>query len=133
MFLRICSNIQLRPRILLMQFSLNNPFYNTNNQFSRTGQLAAVKRDFYSDLKVPRNAIQRDIQETYTALSKQYQAQIGAGVKDAAEKLKRLNQAYYVLGNVDRKRLYDKGMTNKLKKVTEKRKAIHTSTALLFL
>lgn len=110
MFLRFCSINRLRQSISFMQFSPNNPFYNTNNQFSRTGHLATVKRDFYSDLKVPRNAIQRDIKEAYTAYSKLYQAEIAAGVKDAAEKLKRLNHAYYVLGNTERKRLYDNGM-----------------------
>lgn len=120
MFLRICSKNQLRQSISLMQFSLNNPFYNANHQFSRTGHLATVKRDFYSDLKVPRNAIQRDIKEAYTAYLKLYQAEIAAGVKDAAEKLKRLNQAYYVLGSVDRKRMYDKGMKKHEKRQRKK-------------
>lgn len=110
MFLRICSNNQLRQSISLMQFSLNNPCYNATHPFSRTGHLATIKRDFYSDLKVPRNAIQRDINAAYTEKLKLYQAELAAGVKDAADKLKRLNQAYYVLGNFERKRMYDKGM-----------------------
>lgn len=102
MFLRICSKSRFSRAISVLQLSFNNPFHNT-------GHLAAIKRDFYSDLKVPRNAIQRDINEAYQAYSKIYQAELDAGVKDAAEKLKRLNQAFYVLGNFDRKRLYDKG------------------------
>lgn len=95
-----------------MQIALNNRLLNTNHvrQFSRTGYLAAVKRDFYAELRVPRNAIQSDIKNAYKGLSQLYQSEIDNGSKDAADKLKRLNQAYHVLSHIDQKRLYDKGM-----------------------
>jgi len=63
-------------------------------------------QDYYDTLGVPRSASQQDIQRAYRKLARQYHPDINKG-KGAEEKFKRINEAYEVLGDPEKRRRYD--------------------------
>lgn len=99
-----------------MQFANNSRKQISNNgihvftrNISFTASLEVAKRDFYAVLKVPRNALQCEIKDSFNQLAKVYQVQIASGSEEANKRLQQITEAYEVLSNVHKRRLYDKG------------------------
>src|SRR5215213_3061964 len=63
-------------------------------------------RDYYATLGVPRNASQADIKKAFRKLARQYHPDANKG--DAAEqRFKEVNEANEVLGDPEKRKLYD--------------------------
>lgn len=66
-----------------------------------------MAKDYYQILGVPRNATAKQITEAYRKLSRKWHPDINPGNKEAEEKFKEISSAYDVLGNEEKRRLYD--------------------------
>ncbi len=67
-----------------------------------------TKRDYYEVLGVSRNATQEEIKAAYRRLAKQYHPDRNPeNRKEAEEKFKELSEAYEVLADPEKRRLYD--------------------------
>ena len=64
--------------------------------------------DYYRTLDVGREATQQEIRQAYRRLARQYHPDVNSGEKDTEEKFKEINEAYGVLSDADKRRLYDK-------------------------
>jgi molecular chaperone DnaJ len=64
-------------------------------------------KDYYSVLGVSRNASEREIKQAYRKLARQYHPDVNAGDKSAEAKFKRINEAYEVLSDKEKRRKYD--------------------------
>lgn len=64
--------------------------------------------DLYEILGVKRDATQDDIKKAYRQLVKQYHPDAHPGDKDVEEKFKKINAAYSVLGDTEKRARYDK-------------------------
>ena len=67
----------------------------------------AAKRDYYEVLGVSRDADQAAIKKAYRKLAKKYHPDTNAGDPRAEEKFKEVTEAYQVLGDEEKKKLYD--------------------------
>ncbi len=66
-----------------------------------------AKRDYYEVLGVPRNATEKEIKQAYRRLARKYHPDLNPGDKEAEEKFKEINEAYWVLSDPERRKLYD--------------------------
>ena len=66
-----------------------------------------MKKDYYEVLGVGRNADAAAIKKAYRKLAKKYHPDSNAGNAHAAERFKEVNEAYDVLGDEKKKKLYD--------------------------
>lgn len=66
-----------------------------------------TKRDYYEVLGVSKSADAAAIKKAYRKLAKKYHPDTNAGDPVAEEKLKEVNEAYDVLGDEKKKKLYD--------------------------
>jgi molecular chaperone DnaJ len=66
-------------------------------------------KDYYQILNVPRNASQEDIKQAYKKLAKEHHPDmVDASNKESAEKrFKEINEAYQVLGDEQKRKMYD--------------------------
>ncbi|MFO7171707.1 MAG: molecular chaperone DnaJ [Bacillota bacterium] len=64
------------------------------------------KRDYYEVLGVPRNATDEEIKKAFRALARKYHPDVNKD-PDAAERFKEINEAYQVLSNPEKRKLYD--------------------------
>lgn len=64
------------------------------------------KRDYYEVLELSRNATQSDIKKAFRKLAMQYHPDRNKN-PDAEERFKEINEAYEVLGDEEKRRLYD--------------------------
>ena len=66
-----------------------------------------ASKDYYGILGVGRNASDKEIKQAYRKLARQYHPDVNPGDKTAEEKFKRINEAYEVLSNPDKRQKYD--------------------------
>jgi molecular chaperone DnaJ len=64
-------------------------------------------KDYYSILGVSRTAADKDIKATYRKLARQYHPDVNPGNKSAEEHFKKINQAYEVLSDPEKRKKYD--------------------------
>src|SRR5262245_9910128 len=69
----------------------------------------AAKRDYYETLGVSREASADEINKAFRKLALQYHPDRNHGDADAAEHFKEVNEANEVLGDAQKRRLYDRG------------------------
>ncbi len=67
----------------------------------------AKKRDYYEILGVDRNATKDEIKKAYRKLAIKYHPDRNPGDKEAEEKFKEATEAYEVLGDDERRKIYD--------------------------
>jgi len=67
----------------------------------------SIARDHYDILGVPKNATAKQIREAYRKLSRKWHPDVNPGNREAEEKFKEISNAYDVLGNEERRKLYD--------------------------
>jgi DnaJ-class molecular chaperone len=65
-------------------------------------------KDYYKTLGVPRDASEKDIKHAYRKLARQYHPDFNPDDKNAGEKLKDVNEAYEVLSDPEKRKLFDK-------------------------
>lgn len=68
----------------------------------------AAKRDYYAVLGVERGADDKTIKKAYRKLAKKYHPDTSAGDARAEEKFKEATQAYEILSDPEKRRLYDR-------------------------
>ncbi|MCG8538516.1 MAG: molecular chaperone DnaJ [Clostridia bacterium] len=66
------------------------------------------KRDYYEILGVDRNADESSIKKSYRKLAMKYHPDRNPEDKEAEKKFKEINEAYEILGNKEKKAMYDK-------------------------
>ena len=67
----------------------------------------AEKRDYYDVLGVGRNADETQIKKAYRRLAKKYHPDTNAGDADAEQKFKEVTEAYNVLSDKEKRKMYD--------------------------
>lgn len=72
--------------------------------------MAKVK-DYYKILGVGRDASQDDIKKAFRKLARKYHPDLNTGDKSGEERFKEVNDAYAVLGDAQKRALYDRGGT----------------------
>lgn len=65
-------------------------------------------KDYYSILGVSRNASQEEIKKAFRRLARQYHPDLNPGNKEAEERFKEINEAYYCLSDPVRRANYDR-------------------------
>ncbi len=68
--------------------------------------MPSTKRDYYEILGVPRNASQEEIKKAFRRLARKYHPDINKS-PEAQEKFKEINEAYQVLSDPEKRKLYD--------------------------
>lgn len=66
-----------------------------------------AKRDYYEVLGVGRNADAKEIKRAYRKLAKKYHPDTNPGDQQAEQKFKEVTEAYNVLSDTEKKKLYD--------------------------
>ena len=66
-----------------------------------------AKKDYYDVLGISRSADEKEIKRAYRKLAKKYHPDTNPGDKQAEQKFKEITEAYNVLSDSERKKLYD--------------------------
>lgn len=67
----------------------------------------AIKRDYYEILGIDKNADAASIKKAYRKLAKKYHPDTNKGNREADEKFKEATEAYEILSDSDKRKLYD--------------------------
>ena len=65
-------------------------------------------KDYYAVLGVAPEADEKTIRDAYRKLARQYHPDVNPGDQQAEERFKEINEAYEVLSDVDKRKLYDR-------------------------
>lgn len=66
-----------------------------------------AKKDYYDVLGINRGADEKEIKRAYRKLAKKYHPDTNPGDKEAEQKFKEITEAYNVLSDTEKKKLYD--------------------------
>lgn len=66
-----------------------------------------AKRDYYDVLGISRGADEKEVKKAYRKLAKKYHPDTNPGNKQAEQKFKEITEAYNVLSDSEKKKLYD--------------------------
>jgi DnaJ-class molecular chaperone len=66
-----------------------------------------MARDYYQILGVPRNADEKDIKSSYRKLARKYHPDVNPNDKTAEAKFKEMSEAYEVLSDPEKRKMYD--------------------------
>ena len=66
-----------------------------------------AKRDFYDCLGVTKTATEKEIKSAYRKLAKKYHPDTNPGDKQAEQRFKEITEAYNVLSDTEKRKLYD--------------------------
>lgn len=80
---------------------------NDDEHYNKNGNIKVKDDEFYKILQVPVNASQNEIKRQYYRMAKQYHPDKCTD-KEAKEAFQKIGEAYQVLGDVDRRKKYDK-------------------------
>lgn len=64
-------------------------------------------KDYYRILGVPENAAEEDIKSAYRRLAKEYHPDVHPGDEKCEEMFRKVNEAYDVLGDPQKRKVYD--------------------------
>ena len=70
--------------------------------------MSSSKRDYYEVLGVAREAPDADIKKAYRRLAMEHHPDRNAGCREAEEKFKEAAEAYQVLSDPEKRRMYDR-------------------------
>ena len=71
------------------------------------GAVIMAKRDYYDVLGIQKNADEKEIKRAYRKLAKKYHPDTNAGNKQAEERFQEITEAYNVLSDSEKRKLYD--------------------------
>lgn len=71
-----------------------------------------MQKDYYAVLELSRNATAQEIKKSYRRLARQYHPDVNPEAS-ARERFKAISEAYEVLGDAERRQLYDQGHIDK--------------------
>ena len=77
------------------------------NRKGKNKEMAETKRDYYEVLGVPKDADEAALKKAYRVLAKKYHPDSNEGNASAAEYFKEVNEAYDVLSDEKKRKLYD--------------------------
>jgi len=66
-----------------------------------------ASQDYYKLLGIDKNATEKEVKQAYRRLARKYHPDINPGDKSSEEKFKKINEAYEVLSNNDKRQKYD--------------------------
>ena len=64
--------------------------------------------DYYEILGVPRNAAEKDIRQAFRKLAREHHPDVNPGDSSSEDRFKRINEAYSVLSDADKRQRYDR-------------------------